>query len=229
MTIDRPADQVWPWVTQLGQGRAGLYSYDWLENALLADVQSASQVRPDLQYRLEVGDRVIRMTRYAPHNPVALYQPGHALVLGGVQDTDEQLAAGHPSSTWAFIVEPVNDRQCRLVIRSRASRLDARLQEPIQFVMQHKMMLEIKQRAEGTWSRSGGDVAVPISWFAAAAVAALHAIRALHSRRREAAALAALASVVVQLLMFWDITPATRTALLGAVVGSALPPSGGRR
>jgi hypothetical protein len=96
LTIDRPAAEVWPWVTQLGQGRGGLYSYDWLENALLADVHSVHQIQPALQGSLQVGDRVIRMTRYAPHNPVALYEPGRALVLGGVKDSEERLRAGRP-------------------------------------------------------------------------------------------------------------------------------------
>ena len=32
ITVDAPADAVWPWLVQLGQGRGGFYSYDWLEN-----------------------------------------------------------------------------------------------------------------------------------------------------------------------------------------------------
>ncbi len=32
ITIDAPAEEVWRWLVQLGQGRSGLYSYDWLEN-----------------------------------------------------------------------------------------------------------------------------------------------------------------------------------------------------
>jgi hypothetical protein len=32
ISIRAPASQVWPWLVQLGQGRAGLYSYEWLEN-----------------------------------------------------------------------------------------------------------------------------------------------------------------------------------------------------
>lgn len=31
VTVARPPSEVWPWLTQLGQGRGGLYSYDWLE------------------------------------------------------------------------------------------------------------------------------------------------------------------------------------------------------
>ena len=124
LTIDRPEADVWPWLTQLGQGRGGLYSYDWLENALLADVHSVDHIQPAHQGALRVGDRVIRMTRYAPPNPVALYEPGRALVLGGVKDSEQQLRAGQPTSTWAFIIDPIGERRCRLVVRSRASALD---------------------------------------------------------------------------------------------------------
>ena len=32
ITIHAPAEAIWPWLAQIGQGRGGLYSYDWLEN-----------------------------------------------------------------------------------------------------------------------------------------------------------------------------------------------------
>lgn len=223
LTIDRPAAEVWPWLNQLGQGRGGLYSYDWLENALLADVHSVNHVRPSLQTPLDVGDRVIRMTRYAPYNPVALYEPGHALVLGGVKDTEDQLRAGTPTSTWAFIVQPIDDDRCRLVVRSRASALDARLQGPIQFVMQRRMMLGIKQRAEGDLGHRTADVLVPVSWFAGALVAVVHATRALRSGGLPAwgeAALASIAAVTTELLLFWDLPVPVRAFMVEALADS---------
>lgn len=30
VTIDAPADFIWPWLVQMGYRRGGLYSYDWL-------------------------------------------------------------------------------------------------------------------------------------------------------------------------------------------------------
>ena len=33
VTVDAPPEQVWRWLVQLGQDRAGFYSYDWLERA----------------------------------------------------------------------------------------------------------------------------------------------------------------------------------------------------
>lgn len=225
VTINGSAESVWPWVNQLGQGRGGLYSYDWLENAIGAGVHSLAEVREELQRHLTLGERVIRMTRYAPFNPVARYDPGRALVLGGVNDSDSQLRQGRPSSTWAFIVQPLNDTTSRLIVRSRACGVIARLQGPIQFVMQRKMMLGIKQRAEGTWAPSAADVFIPLSWFAAASATATLLARASRAREHRArqAAQAGLAGITVQVLLFWDVFDRSTAA------PPVTKPSAGRR
>ena len=41
--IAAPAGQVWPWLVQIGFGRAGWYSYDWIDNDRRP---SASTIRP---------------------------------------------------------------------------------------------------------------------------------------------------------------------------------------
>jgi hypothetical protein len=149
ITIQAPAARIWPWLVQLGQGRGGLYSYDWLENLIGCDVHSTDQLLPAFQTPLRVGDRVIRMARYAPYAPVAVFEPQRALVLGHIKDTCADLVAGQARSSWAFILQPVDQDATRLLVRCRGSSLMARLQGPVQFVMQRKMMLGIKQRAEG--------------------------------------------------------------------------------
>jgi hypothetical protein len=149
-------DPLWPWIAQLGQGRGGFYSYDTLENLVGCHIHSADRILPQFQQPLQVGDRVIRMARYAPANPVALFEPGRALVLGGVNDADADLAAGRPTSTWAFIVHPVDQHRTRLLIRSRGSSRMGRIQGPIQFVMQRKAMMGSSSapRAPGRRHRS---------------------------------------------------------------------------
>jgi hypothetical protein len=57
VTIGAAADRVWPWIAQLGQGRGGLYSYDWLENLIGCDIHSSDRVVPQWQ-QVEVGDQV---------------------------------------------------------------------------------------------------------------------------------------------------------------------------
>jgi hypothetical protein len=160
ITIKAPAAQVWPWLAQLGQGRGGLYSYDWLENLIGCDVHSTDRILPAFQTPLRVGDRVIRMARYAPHAPVAVFEPQRALVLGHIKDTYADLLAGRARSSWAFILQPIGQNSTRLLVRCRGNSLMARLLGPVQFVMQRKMMLGIKQRAEQSWltpSRSDAE------------------------------------------------------------------------
>jgi hypothetical protein len=56
VTIKADATQVWPWLVQMGDGRGGLYSYDWLDQLFgFISGPSANTVLPEHQ-RLEVGD-----------------------------------------------------------------------------------------------------------------------------------------------------------------------------
>jgi hypothetical protein len=205
VTVDRPAAEVWPWVLQLGQGRGGLYSYSWLENALGCDVHSADRVLPRYQQPLRVGDKVVRMCQYAPHNPVAGFVPERALVLGATSDSAEALRAGRPSSTWAFIVQPVGRDTSRLVVRSRDSKMSTRIQGPIQYVMQRRTMVGIKERAEGTGS-SLIDTLEPLLWLLAAGVVAGGGVRAVFQRTawQRPLYVAGAAAVVLPWLMFWQ-------------------------
>lgn len=43
--VEAPADEVWPWVAQVGADRGGFYSYQWLENLAGCDVRNA-EIRP---------------------------------------------------------------------------------------------------------------------------------------------------------------------------------------
>ncbi len=36
ITISAPPGCVWPWLVQMGSGRGGAYTYDWIENHALA-------------------------------------------------------------------------------------------------------------------------------------------------------------------------------------------------
>ena len=57
VTVRASIVQVWPWIAQLGQGRGGFYSYDFLENLVGCDIQSADRVVPEWQ-DIEVGGEV---------------------------------------------------------------------------------------------------------------------------------------------------------------------------
>lgn len=151
ITINAPPEKVWPWILQIGQGRGGFYSYTSLENLVGCQIANADRIHPEWQ-DVKVGD-LVRLHPKAPPIPIVVMQSGHALVLGGKSGPE---VPGFPSITWAFIVEPVGTGQTRLLIRSRSSFSPTAGQyltnkyalEPIHFIMERRMMLGIKERAE---------------------------------------------------------------------------------
>ncbi len=163
VTIKAPADDVWPWLVQMGQGRGGLYSYAWLETIAGCDVRNAERILLEFQ-RLKVGDTV-RLTPEGRYNlalTVALLEPARALVLRtpapAAGDRSKSMEAGYPDATWAFILEPLDERTTRLIVRWRSDYKPAPMGsffnqyglEPVHFLMERKMLLGIKGRAEWT-------------------------------------------------------------------------------
>jgi len=149
ITIDSPAGQVWPWIAQLGQGRGGFYSYDFLENLAGCDIHSADRIVPSWQ-DVGPGDQV----RLAPQVAlaVAAVEPGRSLVLrGGVAMGDTPPPYDF---SWAFVLEGEPGGATRLLVRERYAFLRpwARvLVEPVEavsFVMSQKMLRGIRDRAE---------------------------------------------------------------------------------
>ena len=149
VTVGAGADGVWPWIAQLGQGRGGFYSYDFLENLVGCDIHSADQIVPEWQ-SIDVGDEV----NLHPEVGLiaAVVEPGRALVLrGGVP-----MGRTPPpyDSTWAFVLRDQADGTTRLLVRERygyARRWARLLVEPtelISFVMSQRMLRGIKERAE---------------------------------------------------------------------------------
>src|SRR3990170_5394959 len=77
MTIQAPASAVWPWLVQMGPGRGGAYTYDWIENLLGIDIHSADRILPEFQ-QLEVGD-VQQIRRGGPGMRGGVLEPEHGL------------------------------------------------------------------------------------------------------------------------------------------------------
>jgi hypothetical protein len=151
ITIRAPVDSVWPWLVQLGQDRAGFYSYDWLERAFGADIHNAIRIEPAWQNR-KPGDlvRAVQPTYLGGilgdslgwH--VTQIEPGRAIVL-------EQWGA--------FVLSPIDAHTTRMHVRTRGSGvptlsgialtpLQLLVFEPAHFIMERGMLLGIKRRAE---------------------------------------------------------------------------------
>ncbi len=154
VTIEAPAAEVWPWLVQLGWGRAGWYSIDALERLLgvarsvdstgAASWRSLDEIVPQHQ-DLAVGD-TIPLREDVGFEVVALAPEQH---LVGLFD------AGGLRMVWAFVLRDLGDRT-RLVVRtgfggSNAAVRTARrlLLDPGHAVMEVVQLRRIKERAEG--------------------------------------------------------------------------------
>ena len=155
--IDASAQEVWPWVAQLGADRGGFYSYQALENAMGCNLRNAEAIHPE--WMLRQGD-TLRLHPKMPPLQIAALEPGRFLVAHGPADESAR-AAGKPwaNVSWLFFVEPLGEQRCRLVSRYRcatsndlATRLSLgpTLVEPVGFAMDRRMLLGIKARAETT-------------------------------------------------------------------------------
>lgn len=161
ITIEAPASYVWPWLMQLGQGRGGFYSYDWLENLAGLDIHTADEILPEHQH-LVAGDEI--PFGMGTGIPVLRLEHERALVLGASIDlaTGRTVGTGEPdperfvSMTWAFILRPIDDTSTRLVARFRLEQRPRGIMsatyplliEIPHFVMERKMLLGIRDRAE---------------------------------------------------------------------------------
>jgi hypothetical protein len=149
VTIKASRREVWPWLVQMGQGRGGLYSYDFLENLVGCDIHSADRIVEEWQH-VTVGDP------FRLHPDIALevvvVESDHALVVrGGVPMGD---SAPPYDCTWAFVLNELADGNTRLVTRERyafTQRWASLIVDPVltvSFVMTRKMLHGIRARAE---------------------------------------------------------------------------------
>jgi hypothetical protein len=151
ITIHAAADRVWPWIAQLGQGRGGFYSYDWVENLVGCNIHSSNRILIELQ-DIKVGDEI----RLAPQVGlvVALVEQGRSLVLRGGIPMGKRAAPY--DFTWAFTLREEPDGTTRLLVRERYvymrawARLIVAPTQLLSFAMSQKMLRGIRDRAERT-------------------------------------------------------------------------------
>jgi hypothetical protein len=158
VTIDAAPADVWPWLVQMGWGRAGWYTARWVDLALFpANGPSAETVIEAFQHR-SVGD-------FVPDGPpetgcgfdVLQLVPQRCLVLR----SSSHLPAGWRDRatldwTWSFVLAPLDGgRRTRFHFRSRWVTQPWWLTAggwlaivPADFVMARDMLHGVKRRAE---------------------------------------------------------------------------------
>ncbi|MBN1267236.1 MAG: hypothetical protein JXA25_17220 [Anaerolineales bacterium] len=105
VTINAPAENIYPWIVQMGLNRAGWYSYDLLDNLAR---KSAESILPEYQ-NLQIGDLI-------PMSPDGMYgvwvkdfRKNH-WVLWWDKNGD---------TSWVWEIYPERENLCRLVTRVR--------------------------------------------------------------------------------------------------------------
>ncbi len=164
ITIHAPPDVIWQWLVQVGQDRAGFYTYTWLENLVGADIHNANEIHPDWQ-QLAVGDAwrlvpadYLRGLGKDAADPVLISQPGRALVL---------------AMFGAHVIVPINGRSSRLLVRGQAGSGNPVLKmvwDPLVFTLERRMLLGLKARAEGRPDAPAALAAIALAGWAAAGV-----------------------------------------------------------
>jgi hypothetical protein len=176
ITIDAPPASVWPWLVQMGYGRAGWYSYDVID----MKGESAHRILSEHQ-GLKVGDVMpthpgggFVVRELEPERHVVLYMDtelareqareaarGHEATPVNLRATGALMEGAQPtefSATWAFVLEDLHDGRTRLVERFRVHFEDdddkpwTRWTLPFMgfgaFVMMRRQLIGIRDRVE---------------------------------------------------------------------------------
>lgn len=166
-TIDAPPAKVWPWLAQMGLGRAGWYSIDRLD---LFGGRSAEELHPEWQ-QIAVGDRLDSSPEGKAWFDVALLEPERVLGLTARVDLRKGVSVpeGEPlpriagESSWVFVLEPRGDAT-RLLVRTggrQRPRLVALVNPlswlPVHALMQWRQLRGLEERVCATRS-SGAEV-----------------------------------------------------------------------
>jgi hypothetical protein len=201
---------VWQWLVQIGQDRAGFYTYTWLENLVGADIHNTNEIRPEWQ-QLAVGDawRLVPADYLGgvgaeAESPVMSIEPGRALVV---------------QMFGAYVLEPIGEHATRLLVRAAsgpANPMQTLVADPIVFTMGRRMLLGLKARAEGRPDTPPAPTALAgLGWIAAGfAVAVLF----LRRRRRRYWLALPVAAALPALLMARDLQAALAAFLAAGIV-----------
>jgi hypothetical protein len=209
ITINASSDIVWQWLVQIGQDRAGFYTYTWLENLIGADIHNADEIHPEWQ-NLTVGD----FWRLVPPDylwgvgkdaaePVLMSDPGHALVV--------EMFGTH-------VIVPIDEQTSRLIVRGQtgpSNLVNAMVVDPLVFTMERRMLLGLKARAEGRLDAPMPVLVIAHAGWAAAGIAVVSLF--LYRRRCRYWLALPVAAALPALLMSSDFQAALAAFLAAGI------------
>lgn len=140
ITINAPSADVWKWLVQFGADRGGFYSYTFIEHLCGYYTDNSIQIVPEFQ-EMKVGRIVPSSLSDSELNwRVLSVNPGKSFVLEG----------------WGpFVLKQIDSKTTRLIVRTHgweinsiATLLSTITIEPLHYIMERRMMMGFKARAE---------------------------------------------------------------------------------
>ena len=164
ITVNAPVEKVWPWFKQVGQGRGGYYSYDWLERLFGFGIHNVYEIRPELQ-DLKAGDHVrlhkngmgVTVERMEENKKLVLWTDSRKLEKDRKYFVPPLPKGMHIAGYWSFNLFARPDGTTRIVERwgiewpPRSLWLNLILiafGELPSFIMEQRMLRVIKKLAE---------------------------------------------------------------------------------
>lgn len=143
IVIDAPPDEVYPWFAQMGPGRAGWYSYDWIDNR---GVESAREINPEWVVTTP-GTSMGGMAGIGFDIVEAV--PGRHLVISVATD-------GPLAFTMGYLLQAWGSSATRVLVRVRGVSEGPKWLNPFirfalgpgDFVMVRRQLVGVKERAE---------------------------------------------------------------------------------
>ncbi|MGZ3681511.1 MAG: hypothetical protein ACXWQR_24350 [Ktedonobacterales bacterium] len=168
ITISASAAAVWPWLLQMGYGRAGWYTNNWWYRLIdtyvfHVDMPRVDRILPHLQ-QLAVGDVIpdgppgtayFTVMGLEPGRSLSLYSTTHPTVWLPRTLRDNPSLGIHGELGWAFVLREPEPGTTRLILRSRLSGEPApyrafaqALMPPADLLVARLMLRTIKHNAE---------------------------------------------------------------------------------
>lgn len=192
VTIRGTPEEIWPWLVQIGYGRAGFYGYDLIENlGSPRGIRSAESIIPELQ-QLAVGDEM-------PISVIATYMIYSMDANRSMVWVDEDDGA----FTWGLY--PIDENHTRLVLRFRFRHrwIDWLFTDWADHVAVSEMLLGIKDRVEGR-AKPFAEQNAEIGLWAVSFVGFVFAVFLIFAREKfyRAWFLALVAAAVLLILLY---------------------------